>query len=180
MPAPHSSLDLAGSVRPGAGPAPHRDFLVDGRALLHRLDEVDGVDAVSPLAADLPPTVRARDVRGLLAADGSRRVIHSCPECDDPGCGAVTAVVERAGEDVVWRDLAWQTGPSVDPERDVYPGVGPFRFRGAAYRAVLHRMLGEAAEGPADLRPGGPGGPGLPGGAAGPGGAGRATTPRAA
>ncbi|MFE0648162.1 hypothetical protein ACFVZH_06190 [Streptomyces sp. NPDC059534] len=151
MPVPYTSLDLVGAARPDGDPAPRHDFLVDGRALLHRLDEVDGVDAVSPLAADLPPTVRAADARRLLRADGTRRVIHSCPGCEDPGCGAVTAVVERVGEDVVWRDLAWQTGPAVDPERDVYPGVGPYRFPGAVYRAVLHRLLGEAPGGPADV-----------------------------
>ncbi|MFJ5832557.1 hypothetical protein [Streptomyces sp. NPDC093089] len=143
MPVPYTSLDLAPADGAGGASTPQRDVLVDGRALLHRLDEVDGVDAVSPLAADLPPTIRAGHAELLLLADGTRRVIHSCPDCDDPGCGAVTAVVERSGEDVVWRDLAWQTGPAVDPDRDVYPGIGPYLFHGATYRAVLHRLLAE-------------------------------------
>lgn len=42
------------------------DLVVDGRQLLHRLDEADGTDAVSPLAADLPPILRAEHVRRLL------------------------------------------------------------------------------------------------------------------
>ncbi|MGW8364598.1 hypothetical protein ACWGK1_29040 [Streptomyces wedmorensis] len=149
MPVPYASLDLVPAAPAGGASAPLRDFLVDGRALLHRLDEVDGVDAVSPLAADLPPTVRAEHAERLLLADGTRRVIHSCPDCDDPGCGAVTAVVERSGDDVVWRDLAWQTGPTVDPARDVYPGIGPYRFHGPAYRAVLHRLRAEHPGAPA-------------------------------
>ncbi|MFF5785887.1 hypothetical protein ACFY8P_13100 [Streptomyces sp. NPDC012693] len=159
MPAAYTTLDLAPAVLPDGAPpwgSPHPrpdgvDLVVDGRQLLHRLDEADGTDAVSPLAADLPPILRAEHVRRLLdpapsLADG-RQVIHSCPDCADPGCGAVTAVVERAGEhgeDIVWRDFAWQTGPTADP-REGYPGVGPFRFHGAAYRDVLLRLLDASA-----------------------------------
>ncbi|APE25146.1 oxidoreductase [Streptomyces venezuelae ATCC 10712] len=132
---------------PGCFPPPRPgdvDLVVDGRPLLHRLDEADGTDAVSPLAGDLLPVLRAEHVRRLLGTAPSlpegRQVIYSCPDCDELGCGAVTAVVERDGEDVVWRDFAWQTGPTVDPARDGYPGIGPYRFDGASYRAALHRL----------------------------------------
>ncbi|MFF1506658.1 hypothetical protein [Streptomyces sp. NPDC058326] len=152
MPAAYTTLALAPAVLPdgvppGGFPRPRPDdvdLVVDGRALLHRLHEAGDGDAVSPLAADLPPALRAEHVRRLLdpatpLADG-RRVIYSCPDCEDLGCGAVTAVVERAGEcgeDVIWRDFAWQTGPLADPAGEGYPGVGPYRFHGARYRAVL-------------------------------------------
>ncbi|GGY37569.1 hypothetical protein [Streptomyces tanashiensis] len=144
MPVPYTPLDLVSAARPG-GEHLHHDFLVDGRPLLHRLDETDGFDTVSPLAADIPPTVRAEHAHRLLLADGSRQVIHSCPDCEDPGCGAVTAVVAREGGDVVWRDFAWQTGPTADPEREGYPGVGPYRFHAATYRSVLLRLLESSA-----------------------------------
>ncbi|XUM03221.1 hypothetical protein ACQ86F_07165 [Streptomyces venezuelae ATCC 10712] len=144
MPVPYSSLDLVSAASPG-GEHLHHDFLVDGRPLLHRLDETDGFDTVSPLAADAPPTVRAAHAQALLLADGTRRVIHSCPDCDDPGCGAVTAVVAREGGDVVWRDFAWQTGPTADLAREGYPGVGPYRFPGETYRSVLLGLLGSSA-----------------------------------
>ncbi|MFJ5933160.1 hypothetical protein [Streptomyces sp. NPDC093071] len=155
MPSAYTSLDLT-----PATPAAPTDLLVDGRPLLHRLDETDGADTVSPLASDLPPVLRAAHVRRLLEAapgadtdghglSGGRYVLHSCPDCDDPGCGAVTAVVERDGDDVVWRDFAWWTGPAVDPARDGYPGTGPYRFHGPAYRAVLLRLLDGPREGAA-------------------------------
>ncbi|MFE5655422.1 hypothetical protein [Streptomyces sp. NPDC056517] len=162
MPAVYTTLDLApavlpdgGGVLPGAFARPRPrpedlDLVVDGRALLHRLDEAEGVDTVSPLAGDLPPALRAEHVHGLLDPDadagpagsltGGRRVIYSCPDCEDLGCGAVTAVVEHDGEDVVWRDFAWQTGPTADPAREGYPGVGPYRFHRATYRTVLRRL----------------------------------------
>ncbi|MEU1230289.1 hypothetical protein [Streptomyces sp. NPDC005828] len=144
MPVPYTSFDLVPAALSGGDHLPH-DFLVDGRPLLHRLDETDGFDTVSPLAADLPPTVRAEHAHRLLLADGSRQVIHSCPDCEDPGCGAVTAVVAREGADVVWRDFAWQTGTAAEPVREPYPGVGPYRFHGPTYRSVLLGLLESSA-----------------------------------
>ncbi len=86
------------------------DFVVDGRPLLYRLSDLD---AVSPLAADVPPSLFTAQVRGLLLETGAplpdgRYVVYGCPECEDLACGAVTAVIERDGDDVVWRDFAWQ------------------------------------------------------------------------
>ncbi|MFE3068355.1 hypothetical protein [Streptomyces sp. NPDC059247] len=117
------------------------DLLVDGRSLLRRLDACEDADTVSPLAGDLRPVLRPEHVRLLLApGPAARRVIYSCPDCDDPGCGAVTALVEEDGDDVVWRDFRWQTGPDTDPVRDGYPGIGPYRFHGPGYRAVLRAL----------------------------------------
>ncbi|MFF9065759.1 hypothetical protein ACF09E_10420 [Streptomyces sp. NPDC014891] len=171
MPAVYTTLDLAPAALPDGGGVPPRtpvrprprpedlDLVVDGRALLHRLHGAEGADTVSPLAGDLPPALRAEHVRALLAPDadgapplpGGRRVVYSCPDCEDLGCGAVTAVVEHDGQDVVWRDFAWQTGPSVDLEREGYPGVGPYRFDRTTRLTVLRRLgAGPAA---ADSRP---------------------------
>ncbi|MGW7516543.1 oxidoreductase [Streptomyces sp. NPDC054796] len=173
MHAEYASFALApatrtGGVLPGGAYQAHRDFLdfvVDGRPLLSRLDDVD---AVSPLAADLGPTVFTAHVRRLLLEseaplDGGRHVLYGCPECEDLGCGAVTAVIEREGDGgsgdegedegeeaaVVWRDFAWQTDVKADLEHDGYPGIGPFRFRAREYRAELERLLAEGgAEAP--------------------------------
>ncbi|MEV6547309.1 oxidoreductase [Streptomyces sp. NPDC051597] len=139
----------AGDVAGAAGrPQVHRDFLdfvVDGRPLLLRLADLD---AVSPLAADVPPAVLGAQVRSLLLetepplADG-RYVVYACPECEDLACGAVTAVIERSGDDIIWRDFAWQTEPVPDLVLNGYHGIGPFRFRGEEYRAALERLLGD-------------------------------------
>ncbi|WAP59220.1 oxidoreductase [Streptomyces sp. S465] len=138
----------------------HRDFLdfvVDGRPLLARLADLD---AVSPLAAGLEPSVFAEQVRRLLLEaesplEGSRFVIYGCPECEGPACGAVTAVIERDGPDVVWRDFGRQTDQTPDVERDGYHGIGPYRFRGEEYRAALERLL-PADGAPAPELPAGP------------------------
>ncbi|WP_367319526.1 oxidoreductase [Streptomyces sp. HUAS ZL42] len=155
MSAEYATFGLAPAMRAGGvladgGYQVHRDFLdfvVDGRPLLFRLSDLD---AVSPLASDVPPAIFTAQVRSLLLdaeaplPDG-RYVIYGCPECEDLACGAVTAVIERHGDDYVWRDFAWQTEQAVDLELNGYHGIGPFRFRGGDYRSALNSLLDGAA-----------------------------------
>ncbi|MFJ5779124.1 oxidoreductase [Streptomyces sp. NPDC093094] len=152
MCAAYATFGLAPAIRTG-GVLPdgayqlHRDFVdfvVDGRPLLFRLDDVD---AVSPLASDIPPAIFTAQVRALLLEPdapaplpGDRYVIYGCPDCEDLACGAVTAVIEQDGDDFVWRDFAWQTAPHVDLDRDGYHGIGPFRFAGREYRSALNAL----------------------------------------
>lgn len=147
MSAAYATFGLAPATRAGAvladgGYQVHRDFVdfvVDGRPLLFQLSDLD---AVSPLASDVPPAIFTEQVRALLLEaepplpDG-RFVIYGCPDCEDLACGAVTAVIERDGEDYVWRDFAWQTDGHADLQLNGYPGIGPFRFHGTEYRAAL-------------------------------------------
>ncbi|MER6072806.1 oxidoreductase [Streptomyces sp. NPDC001817] len=155
MSAAYATFDLAPAIRAGGvladgGYQVHRDFVdfvVDGRPLLFRLSDLD---AVSPLASDVPPAIFTAQVRALLLEaepplpDG-RFVIYGCPECADLGCGAVTAVIERDGEDYIWRDFAWQTDEHADLQLNGYHGIGPFRFRGAEYRAALGALMERSA-----------------------------------
>ncbi|MDJ1131074.1 oxidoreductase [Streptomyces iconiensis] len=144
----------AGGILPSGAYQAHReflDFIVDGRPLLLRLDDVD---AVSPLAADLGPTVFTAHVQRLLLEaepplDGGRYVLYGCPECEGLDCGAVTAVIEREDDAIIWRDFAWQTDGTADLERNGYPGIGPFRFHVEQYRDELERVIADgAAEAP--------------------------------
>ncbi|KOU60896.1 oxidoreductase [Streptomyces sp. MMG1533] len=158
MSAEYATFGLAPAMRAGGVLANgdyqiHRDFvdfIVDGRPLLFQLSDLD---AVSPLASDVPPAIFTAQVRSLLLeADaplpGGRYVVYGCPECEDLGCGAVTAVIDRDGDDFVWRDFAWQTDEHADLERNGYHGIGPFRFHGAEYRAALTSLLDTSADTP--------------------------------
>ncbi len=161
MSAEYATFGLAPAMRAGGVLAngdyqAHRDFvdfIVDGRPLLYQLSDLD---AVSPLASDVPPAIFTAQVRSLLLEadaplEGGRYVIYGCPECEDLACGAVTAVIERHGDDYVWRDFAWQTDEHADLERNGYHGIGPFRFRGERVprRPGLpaHRRRGASAAG---------------------------------
>ncbi|MGW3032308.1 oxidoreductase [Streptomyces sp. NPDC001178] len=151
MSAEYATFGLAPAMRAGGVLANgdyqvHRDFvdfIVDGRPLLFQLSDLD---AVSPLASDIPPAIFTEQVRSLLLeADpplpGGRYVIYGCPECADLACGAVTAIIEQDGEDYIWRDFAWQTDEHADLELNGYHGIGPFRFHGAEYREALAALL---------------------------------------
>jgi hypothetical protein len=153
MSAEYATFGLAPAMRAGGVLSNgdyqvHRDFvdfIVDGRPLLFRLSDLD---AVSPLASDVPPAIFTAQVRGLLLeADAplpdGRYVIYGCPECEDLACGAVTAVIEPDGDDYVWRDFAWQTGELADLQLNGYHGIGPFRFQGDTYRDALRSLLAE-------------------------------------
>ena len=157
MSAAYATFGLAPAMRAGGvladgGYQVHRDFvdfIVDGRPLLFQLSDLD---AVSPLASDVPPAIFTAQVRSLLLETGAplpggRYVVYGCPECEDLACGAVTAVIRRDGEDYIWRDFAWQTGEQADLELNGYHGIGPFRFRGAEYRAALISLLDDSGPG---------------------------------
>ncbi|MCF3121655.1 oxidoreductase [Streptomyces arenae] len=154
MSAEYATFALAPAMRAGGvladgGYQVHRDFvdfIVNGRPLLFQLSDLD---AVSPLAADIPPAIFSAHVRRLLLEaeaplhDG-RYVIYGCPECEGLDCGAVTAVIERTADgsdDVIWRDFAWQTAEPADLALNGYHGIGPFRFRGTEYREALGQLL---------------------------------------
>ena len=158
MCAEYATFGLAPAMRAGGvlhdgGYQVHRDFvdfIVDGRPLLFQLSDLD---AVSPLASDVPPAIFTAQVRSLLLESpaplpGGRYVVYGCPECEDLACGAVTAVIQGDGEDVIWRDFAWQTDGHADLERNGYHGIGPFRFRGAEYRTALSALLNGSAPDP--------------------------------
>ncbi|OAH12528.1 oxidoreductase [Streptomyces jeddahensis] len=154
MCAEYATFGLAPAVRAGGVLANgdyqlHRDFvdfIVDGRPLLFQLSDLD---AVSPLASDIPPAIFTAQVRALLLEaeaplPGGRYVIYGCPECEGIECGAVTAAIDKAddgSDDFVWRDFAWQTDEHADLELNGYHGIGPFRFRGAEYRSALQSLL---------------------------------------
>ncbi|WP_328751940.1 oxidoreductase [Streptomyces sp. NBC_00285] len=151
MSAAYATFGLAPAMRAGEVLANgdfqiHRDFvdfIVDGRPLLFQLSDLD---AVSPLASDVPPAIFTAQVRSLLGETdaplpGGRYVIYGCPECEDLACGAVTAVIEREGDDFIWREFAWQTEEAADLQLNGYHGIGPFRFRGDEYRAALDSLL---------------------------------------
>ncbi|MGW7365050.1 oxidoreductase [Streptomyces sp. NPDC054841] len=158
MSAEYATFALAPAMRAGGvladgGYQIHRDFMdfiVDGCPLLFQLSDLD---AVSPLASDIPPAIFTRQVRALLLEaeaplPGGRYVIYGCPECEGLDCGAVTAVIERDGDDIVWRDFAWQTDETADLELNGYRGIGPFRFRGGEYRTELERLLDDEEDRP--------------------------------
>lgn len=115
------------------------DFVIDGRPLLPLFDEAD---LVSVLTTDRPAAESGADVDRLLLRapsdlPGGRQVLYCCPECEDIGCGAVTAVIVRHDKHVIWREFGWQDWAE---EIEELPHLGPFRFSEYEYRRVLQQV----------------------------------------
>lgn len=138
------SLEFAPSLRKGerfsdGGYKTERHFLdvlVSRQSLWQLLGKPK--DMVSAFCPDF-------DISGsitsfLLEADnespGTRRALFICPECGDFECGAITVVVERSDDRIVWRDFGYENGYE-PPIFDRYKEVGPFEFDREYYCAAL-------------------------------------------
>ena len=80
-------------------------------------------DAQAELLLDRPSTLPA-----------NRRPLLVCPECGDLSCQSLTAIIERTGDTVVWRDFAYQH----NWDAEIVPvDMPPLSFDATEYRRVL-------------------------------------------
>lgn len=124
---------------------------VDGRLLreLFRPDLTDQGPAGQyiPVLVHSWPVGMTDDVRVLLGEmpaelPSGRVPIYVCPQCGDLGCGAVTAVIERTPDTVVWRDFGWDVNYETDDDDDSsLITAGPFVFDRAQHDAELRRFI---------------------------------------
>ena len=74
-------------------------------------------------------------------SDHRRVALFVCSECGDLGCGAITALVSRAGLDAQWSDFAYENG--YEPMSRI-EGLGPFTFEWAEYVGkILQTIVGD-------------------------------------
>ena len=121
----------------GATPREYLDFVVDGEPLSKRI----AGDLASCLGWFLPEE-NAKAIRRLLLEESAdlsnnRRSLYVCPECGDLGCGAVSVVIEAAGDRIIWRDFGFQNNYEDEVVSNVYAEVGPLIFNKAEYEAVI-------------------------------------------
>jgi hypothetical protein len=128
----------------------YADFLIDGRALsgaahtrvadlISRLgwgSRAYQDDAVAHLLLSVAPD---------YPWDGGRTALYVCPEDGDLHCGAITLVIERHDEEIVWRDFGYETGLDIDPPELDQTGLvelGPYRFAWAQYESAIRSGYG--------------------------------------
>ena len=123
---------------PGRSPRRFLDYEVDGESLYDQIDE----DLISCLGWFVPDEDERAAQRLLLAGppniDG-RVAVYVCPECGDVYCGAITVIIERQADEMVWRDAAhsnfdWLTD---DWRHEPLPKVPELRFDSKEYGAAL-------------------------------------------
>jgi hypothetical protein len=148
-----SSLELSWRTREGrqlGGGAyqtqrEYLDFVVDG----HSLGETLGV-APGGFIGCLgwgESAYQGELVQRLLLArpaelETGRQVLYVCPECGDIGCGAITAVIDQAGDSYLWSQFGLERNYQLDEDSPLfdlseYAAIGPFRFDKQQYSNAL-------------------------------------------
>lgn len=138
-----SSIKLEWKVRAGGGGQTERrflEFVVDDVSLQGLLKTTN----ITPLGwFDRPWQEQA--IERLLgeAADlpNDRRSLYVCAECGDLGCGAVSVVIERVGDDIIWKEFGFENIYSADVDFETFDGVGPFVFEATAYERTIRSAL---------------------------------------
>jgi hypothetical protein len=141
----NSTLELKWTDRVLTGsqtPRRFLDFVVDGEPLYSIMGGL-----ISPLGW-LSESGNDLAVDRLLRkadpdAPNGRTSIYVCPECADLGCGAVTAVIERVGDSIVWRDFGFQNNYDDMIRKDDFQDVGPFAFSARQYYDAIRTALEE-------------------------------------
>jgi len=136
-------LQLEWKRREGGGGKTQRDYLdfvVDGQPL----SETVGGDLASCLgwfvSAENVKAVNRLILKESADLPDNRYSLYVCPECGDLECGAVTAVIERVEDKIVWRDFGLQrSSDEVVPIRG-YADV-QLVFNRAQYRNALRSAL---------------------------------------
>ena len=116
------------------------DFVIDGEPFYPTMG-----DFISPLGW-LSENDNQLAVNRLLRkaepdAPGGRYCLYVCPECVDLGCGAVTAVIDRVGYSIVWRDFGIQNDIDDSILSDDFKGTGPFTFNATDYFNEIIKAL---------------------------------------
>ena len=114
------------------------DFLIDDQPTYTKIG-----DLITPLGWMLPSEHQKAVNRFLLieSADfpGNRRSIYVCPECGELGCGAVSAVIEKVENQIIWRDFGYQNNYEPNIFFDDYKNFGPFAFDVDEYTKILRQ-----------------------------------------
>lgn len=138
-----SVLRLEWKRREGGGGKTQRDYLdfvVDNQSLSETL----GGDLISCLGWFVPDQNRRAINRLLLKEPAdlpkNRRSLYVCPECGEIDCGAITAVIERSGNKMIWREFGFES--NVDQATPIESAQGLyFEFALAQYNEALKSAL---------------------------------------
>ncbi len=142
----NSTLELKWTDRVLTGsqtPRRFLDFVVDGNSLYQKLVEMS-VDKISPIGWGTPNEQLKVIDRFLLNAPADfpdeRRAICVCGECGDLDCGAISAIIERKADKVVWRDFGFESTYEDEIDFVGYEKIGPFSFDGEQYESLIRSV----------------------------------------
>jgi hypothetical protein len=120
------------------------DFVLDGQSLWERVGKPN--DMVSILCVEYAVAETIQAVNRLLLVEkpnlpNGRRLLFICSECGDIGCGAVTAMVTKVGDSIMWAEFGYENNYENHVILDDYLDVGPFTFNALEYERTLFRAI---------------------------------------
>jgi hypothetical protein len=120
------------------------DFVIDGRSIWDAVGKPR--DLVSVLCAEYAFDESVSAVNRLLLtkeADfpSGRRSLFVCSECGDSRCGAITLVVVRGGDAIVWKDFGFENNYDENVNLSEYARVGPFEFEATSYEGGFRQAI---------------------------------------
>lgn len=120
------------------------DFVVNGNSLWERVGKRH--DMVTVLCREFAAEETRKAVHRLLLTEKAdfpddRRSLFICSECGELGCGAITAVVAKAGDNITWKAFGYENTYESDVRLSDYAGVGPFTFDAVSYQCLLSQAI---------------------------------------
>jgi hypothetical protein len=80
--------------------------------------------------------------RLLLRAEADlphgRNSLYMCPECAVLGCGAVSAIIERIDDKVIWRDFGYENTWQEGLDTQHLESLRSYTFEWEAYVRAIH------------------------------------------
>ena len=139
-----STLNVVWTTRSGGSGRTQRrylDFVIDGVPISSRLT----VDCISPFgwldASEQQATIDRLLGNSPPDLPNGRNTLYVCPECADIGCGAVTLLIERGPDHIIWKDFGFENNyDDVVHTRD-FQDIGPFTFDLRQYHELFDRIL---------------------------------------
>lgn len=117
------------------------DFVIDGVPLSSLLT----VDFISPFgwldAREQEATIDRLLGKSPPDMPGGRNTLYVCPECADIGCGAVTLLIERGPDHIIWKDFGFENNYDDVGHTADFQDIGPFTFDLRPYHELFERLL---------------------------------------
>ena len=120
------------------------DYVVDGSSLYERHGlRFDFISPLGWLSLDEDERAAQRLLQQATADLDGRVALYVCPECADLFCGAITAIIGRDRDEVVWRAMSVSTYDGSEErwehERIEFRDPRELRFPVTAYNEAIAR-----------------------------------------
>lgn len=126
------------------------DFVVNGTSLWERVGKRH--DMVTVLCREFAIDETRKAVHRLLLKEKAdfpddRRSLFICSECGDLGCGAISLIVMKEGNSIIWKAFGYENTYERDVKLIDYAEVGPFAFDAVPYELLLLEAIDRLRQG---------------------------------